>query len=228
MLNLMKWLQTALRRGKEDEPAVIVETTPPSEQECRLISEVIRKLTDQSAKWRWRPVYDWDKAFEAVKTRRYQGLTDEEKSWMLGEFEPEMERCEKESQGAEGYFRHPTALGYPEGYFAVRAGGFEVPILAPAEFKWGGRMRGTRVPVADQLLGFFEEKPVISPDNEDLFGYMRTMLGENMRFINKVFGFIYSELDLMVVKEGKFGLRLGRKKPGVLFNVLRETVPVAV
>lgn len=222
----MEWLRNVLHGGREGESAVIIaETTPPTEEKRRLIAEVIRKLTDQSARWRWQPVYDWDKAFAAVKTRRDHGLTDEEKDWLLGQLEPQMNRCAEESRRSEGYFHRPTVLLYPEGYVAVRASGFEVPILAPAEFKWGSRLRGNRVAVVDQLLGFFEEKPVISPNN-NLLGHMRIMLEKNLEFINAVFGLVYSELDLLVVQEGKFGLRLGRKKPGVLFNVLREPVSV--
>lgn len=224
----MSWVIEAIykKRGVSGEfLPIIPETTPPTEQKRYLISEVIRKLTDRSTLWRRRPVYNWAEAFDVVKRLPDHGLTADEKEWMLGKFELEMQRCAEESRKAEGYFHHPTALCYPEGYVAVRAGGFEVPILSPAELKWGGRTRGARVGVAEQLLGFFEEIPIISPNN-NLFGHMRTILKENMKFINAVFGFVYSELDLTVVNEGKFGLKLGRKKPGVLFNVLHETIPV--
>lgn len=223
----MRWLQTVLHRGKEGEPVVITaETTLPTEEQRRLIAEVIKKLTDDSQLWRWRPVYNWTKAFDAVKKPGH-GLTAEEKYWMLNEFEPEMDRCERESRRSEGYFHHPTILLYPEGYVAVRAGGFEVPILAPAEFKWGSRLRGNRVAVVDQLPGFFEEKPIISPNN-NLSGHMKTMLEENMTYLNKVFGYVYSELGLLVVQEGEFSLRLGRKRPGVFIHVLPQLDTVTV
>lgn len=218
----MRWLQTVLHRGKEGEPAVIpAETTPPTEEQRCLIAGVIKKLTDGSQLWRWRPVYNWTKAFDAVKKPGH-GLTAAEKYWLLNEFEPEMDRCKEESRRSGGYFYHPTVLLYPEGYAAVRAGGFEVPILAPAKFEWGSsRLRGNEVPAVDQLPGFFEEKPVISPNN-NLSGHMKTMLEGNMTYLNKVFGFVNSELDLLVVQEGTLGLRLGRKRPGVFIHVLPQ------
>lgn len=227
MFNLMKWFQTVFHRGKEGEPAVLIpEMIPPTEQERSLIAGVVRKLTRQGELWRWQPVYSWIEALDAVKRLPDHGLTIDEKEWLLGRFEPEMNRCVEESKRSVGYFCHVTAVSYPEGYIAVRAGGFEVPILSPAELKWGGRMRNARVRVLEQWLGSFEGKPMISP-NDTLRERMRAIVGGNISFLNVIFGFHYSALDITVVNEGQLGLKLGREKPGILFNVLHEPVMAA-
>ncbi len=206
------------RERSVDSPVTIPEMTPPTERKRHLIGEIVSKLTDQSALWRWQPVYNWTKAFDAVKRLPEHGLNAEEKAWLLGEFEPQMEQCAEESRRSPGYFHHVTVVSYPEAYIAVRAEGFEVPILSPAEIKWGSRSRNARVRVLEQLPGVFEGKAMVSP-NDTLREHMRAIVEGNISFLNVVFGFCYSELDITVVNEGQFGLKLGRKRPGLIIQI---------
>lgn len=223
----MSWIEALSRKKRTEEmhPVVILEIIPPTEQERQLISKVILKLTDQGELWRRQPVYNWNKALDVVKRLPDHGLTADEKNWLLGRFEPEMSRCAEESRRSPGYFYHVIAVSYPEGYIAVRAGGFEVPILSPAEIKWGGQSRNARVRVLEQWPGSFEGKPMFSP-NDTLRGHMRVIVEGNMSFLNDVFGFCNSELDITVVNERRFGLMLGRKRPGVFIHVLPQLDPV--